>query len=940
MTNVTLSMMLMLSLLLTCSEVASAQRSVPSSATRELERALSRIGMRIGDLAMPPDLLDRDRRRTTFHDTLFTIPLNALDRLDDLRISATSGEITKHSCVQRMMTDVGLGELKHLFYGQQSLDYVAGKLGSDPTARVSFITSILLLRYVSAIIGAGGDIAASRASIIARYPQVLGLDTLWRLSREDETSSLWQMVNAERTQQRTARDIYDGVPSESARDVISAGLSLYEVLLRYTLESDLTRDVLIDSVRSATIETSLGRIAIGGPGKDVYIGSYAVIIDVGGDDVYQLSSENQNGTSGRPVQCIIDLDGNDTYRAGDFALGAGVLGAGILIDRRGNDVYVAGDYSVGSGLIGLGIVHDLEGDDTYTSGSNTQGSGIYGIGFLFDENGHDTYRCHAQGQGFGGTAGIGLLSDRRGNDQYIAASPYVDILRYDSHQVTFAQGAALGSRPLASGGIGVLLEHDGNDHYICDIYGQGTGYWYGLGGLIDARGDDRYEAYQYAQGSGVHFATGVLRDMDGNDVYVSHGVSMGCGHDIATGVLLDEAGDDAYVVESLSLGGGNANAVSVFMDLLGNDSYIAQHQPSTMGYSDFRRSYGMVGVFVDANGTDAYSSTSRNNTWSMKSTYGVFVDTSASGDVAPTAKESQSPVAAASGPLSTSLDSLFIQASAAPLRFQSNVAPARQALASKGQAALDFLVRQMSTQMPRERLTLESVLPQIYTAAPEATRTALHLQLRSNDASASALAATVLSKVRDTSCIADLINMTNDASWRRRRLAVFTWGEIADTPSRSAFVHLLRDTVAYVRQRAAYAFAKQPGCSLDALRAVLTDDEHVVRSAAVEGVVRNAKRPMSEIRSWCTGITDPILFRTNLRLLACSDTSAADVQELASWYTAASPSTRDAIAHVLASLPPPWSVLTPEQLDARSLIPSSPKSRKQREQRKPRPTQP
>lgn len=936
MTNITLPLLLILSVLLTCSNVVRAQRSLPAPATRELEQALGRIGMRITDLSMPPDLLDRDRRRTAFHDSLFTVPLNALDRLDDLRVCATSGELTKHSSVQRMMTDVGLGELQHPFYGQQSLEYVTGKLGSDPTARVSFITSILILRYVSAIIGAGADIAASRTAFIARYPEVLRLDTLWRLSREDETSSLWQMVNAERTQQRKAREVYHGVPSEIVRDIISAGLSLYEVLLRYTLESDLTRDVLIDSVRSVTIETSLGRIAIGGSARDVYTGSYAVIIDVGGDDVYQLTAENQLGTSGKPVQCIIDLDGNDTYRAGDYALGAGVLGAGILIDRRGNDVYVAGDYSVGSGLIGLGIVHDLDGDDTYTSGSNTQGSGMYGIGFLVDENGHDTYRCHAQGQGFGGTAGVGLLSDRRGNDQYIAASPYVDILRYDSHQITFAQGAALGSRPLASGGLGVLLEHDGNDHYICDIYGQGTGYWYGLGGLIDARGDDRYEAYQYAQGSGVHFATGVLRDMHGNDVYVSHGVSMGCGHDVATGVLLDEAGDDAYVVESLSLGGGNANAVSVFMDLLGNDSYIAQHQPSTMGYSDFRRSYGMVGVFVDANGTDAYTSTSRNNTWSMKSTYGVFVDSSAPANASPTDNQPQSPVSEASGPLSASLDSLFIQASAAPLRFQSNVAPARQALASRGQAALDFLVRQMSTQMPRERLTLETVLPQIYTSAPEATRNALHQQLRSDDAAASALAATILSKVRDTSCIAELINMANDVSWRRRRLAVFTWGEIADTHSRSAFSHLLRDTVAYVRQRAAYAFAKQPGYSLDSLRTVLTDDDHVVRSAAVEGVIRNAKRPMSEIRSWCTGITDPILFRTNLRLLACADTSVVDVQELSSWFSKASASTRDAIVRVLASLPAPWSTLTNEQLDALSRQPTS---RKQREPRRPRRTQ-
>ncbi len=912
-----------------------SQRALPPHASRQLERALEQIGMRTSDLSMPPDLLDRDRRRTAFHDTLFTDPLHALDRLEDLRSDlAARNSNSMYQSYQRLMADVGLGELQQMYYNSTlKIDYVTEKLGSDPTARLNFITSILLLRYVSAIITAGDDMAAARKKIFARYPHVVGLDSLWRMSREDETSSLWQMARAERAQQRIAREIYDGVPSDIAQDILSSGLSLYAQLLSYTLQSDLTRDILIDSVQSATFESALGRIAIGGPGSDTYVGSYAIIIDVGGNDVYNLSSQRSNRNTVLPVQCIIDLDGNDTYRAGDYAFGAGTLSAGILIDRRGNDVYVAGDYSLGSGLVGLGIVHDLDGDDIYTSGTNTQGSGIYGIGLLYDDNGHDTYRCHAQGQGFGGTAGVGIINDLSGNDQYIAASPYVDILRYDSHQVTFAQGAALGSRPLASGGLGVLLEHDGNDHYICDIYGQGTGYWFGLGGLVDVRGDDRYEAYQYAQGSGVHFATGVLRDLEGNDVYVSHGVSMGCGHDIATGVLIDDAGDDAYVVESLSLGGGNANAVSLFMDLSGNDAYIAQHEPSTMGYSDFRRSYGMVGVFVDADGKDSYTSSLRNNTWSMKSTYGVFVDTTLTSlrtteaNAAPSAPEAISAPSAGQLPLASSLDSLFIQASAAPLRFQPNVAPARKVIAARGETALPFLSNQMSTQMPRERITLETVLPQIYTSAPEATRTMLRKHLRSMDGAASALAATVLGKVHDTTCIPDLIAMASDDAWRRRRLAVFTWGEINDTLFTGSFMPLLRDPVPYVRQRAAYAIAKQPGVTLDALRSVLTDDEHVVRSAAIEGLIRNARRPMREIRSWCESLTEPILLRTNLRLLACADTTDADMRELAQWYHYATPTLQDAIMLVTASLSVPWNRITAEQLH---VLATEKKQRKQR----------
>lgn len=906
-----------------------AQRSISPHATTQLEQALERIGMRMSDLAMPPDLLDRDRQRTAMHDSLFSQPLSAVDRLDALREAfGQRNNATMYQTYQQLMADVGLGSYIPADYtSTMKVDQVVERLGSDPTMRVNFITSILLLRYVSAIITAGDDMARARTTIRTRYASALGLDSLWMLDRDDEISSLWQMTTNERRQRRIAREMYAGVPSNVAQDIIGTGLSLYQQLLRYTLQSDLTRDILRDSVQSATFDSPIGRIAIGGPGNDTYIGTYAVIIDVGGDDIYQLDNQQRSDLLNRPVQCIIDLDGNDTYRAGNYTLGAGFAGAGILIDRRGNDVYVGGDFSLGSGVLGVGIVHDLEGDDLYSSGVNTQGAGIYGIGLMLDDSGHDTYRCHAQGQGFGGTAGVGILNDINGNDQYIAASPYVDILRYDSHQITFAQGAALGSRPLASGGMGILLEHDGNDHYVCDIYGQGTGYWFALGGLVDVRGDDRYEAYQYAQGSGVHFATGILRDMQGNDVYVSHGVSMGCGHDIALGLLLDEQGDDAYVVESLSLGGGNANAVSIFLDLLGNDSYIAQHEPSTMGYSDIRRSYGMIGVFVDANGIDSYTSTLRNNTWSTKSTYGVFVDTNSVSTDGNTKTIPQPTTEADQSQLATAVDSLFIQASAAPLRFQSNVVPARNALSARGGEALPYLVQQMSTQMPRERMTLEYVLPKIYDSYPERTRPALHEQLRSQDASASALAATILGKVRDTTCIPELITMSNDASWRRRRLAVFTWGELNDSLFASSFTHLLRDPAPYVRQRAAFAISKLAGVTFDSLRRALYDDEQIVRHAAVEGLLRGPRRPMREIRSWCANINDRVVLTSNLRLLGCADTTEADIRELALWFHSSPVLTRESITHLLPSLPMPWRTMTADQL---TLLAQPTSKRKQR----------
>ncbi|MCX6139628.1 MAG: HEAT repeat domain-containing protein [Candidatus Kapabacteria bacterium] len=868
---------------------AHAQRSISSSTLTMLDSALFALGMRQTDLRMPADLIDPDRHRMVFHDVLFNEPLRAFDIAKRITDNVSSrNEMNTTALFTSLMKDVDLGTFRHVSYdGQITADETVRLLGNDPTARLNIVSSFLVVRFLSAIVQAAEGMEDGRKRLLLQSLAIDNIDSLWRLSREDESLSLWELNARERSGQVLASNVYAEAAPRVAEDIFIHGLSLYQQLIAYVQQSEGNMDLLRDSVRSFTFKTPLGRVAIGGPDDDVYVGSYAVIIDVGGNDVYRLDDTTKADALAMPIRCIIDLSGDDLYVGRDFSFASGVGGVGILIDRKGNDTYSAGDYSLACGLFGVGILHDMAGDDSYLSGSNTQGAGIFGLGILFDDNGHDLYRCHAQAQAFGGTRGAGILSDLVGNDRYIAASPYVDVLRYDAHQVTFTQGAALGSRPIASGGIGVLVDGTGNDVYTSDIYGQGTGYWFGLGALIDLSGDDRYESYQYAQGAGVHFATGILRDSDGDDVYVSHGVSQGCGHDIALGALLDESGNDVYVCESLSLGGGNANAVSLFMDQRGNDAYIAANESNTLGYSDFRRSYGMIGVFLDGGGSDMYGERTRNNTVSTKSTYGVFVDREAiapvySSNEAITAGASVEPVRV-SMPLSTSVDSLFIQASAAPLRFQLNVEPARKRLGEMGTVALSQLETTLGTLMPRERLTLESVLPALYQTNRDSTVRLLLRGLSSDDAATVNICATVAGKVKSVDCVQPLIVMTLDSSWKRRRLAAFTLGEIGDTMARSALTILLHDEHAYVRQRAAFALGRM-GVGFDTLRSALEDEDQIARFGAIEGVVRGPKRKMSEITALLRSMNDPYVATSGVRLIACSDTTKVDVKSFKEWY--------------------------------------------------------
>ena len=373
------------------------------------------------------------------------------------------------------------------------------------------------------------------------------------------------------------------------------------------------------------LETSSGEIIIGGSGSSRYTGSPSIIIDLGGDDEYRLSAQQDN-PGGSSV--IIDLGGNDLYKAeDDFVYGSGFLGVGILVDLSGDDTYLTKNFSLGSGLFGVGILVDEAGDDRYFGDTFGQGAGSFGMGVLVDMEGADQYSGALFVQGFGFVSGLGALIDSSGNDNYFAGGRYKDILRYKDHYISLSQGFAYGLRPMMSGGIGMLFDLSGNDVYTSDIFGQGSSYWFSLGTLFDGEGNDKYVSFQYAQGAGTHLCVAILEDESGNDVYISHGVSQGCGHDLALGMLWDKSGNDNYVSESLSQGAGSANGFGILTDESGNDGYYVQVTGNTQGYGNPRRDYGSVGILLDLSGRDGYDGNGADSTWwTTPSKWGVGID--------------------------------------------------------------------------------------------------------------------------------------------------------------------------------------------------------------------------------------------------------------------------------------------------------------------------
>jgi len=317
-------------------------------------------------------------------------------------------------------------------------------------------------------------------------------------------------------------------------------------------------------------QTSLGKVLVGGIGPNAYTEDAALILDLGGDDLYL---NNAGGTRpGIPVSLVIDWGGNDQYLGREnFSQGAGLLGGGFLIDLGGDDIFTSHEGSQGAGFWGLGVLYHGDGNSVFSGRKFCQGAGQMGLGLLLNRNGDDKYLCSFAGQGLGLFGGAGLLVDGAGNDLYQLGGLEPDFRDPAKATQSFGQGFGLGARAEKDmsgvpGGTGLLIDKEGNDVYIADYFAQGASYYYGLGILDDRAGDDRYISGRYSQGAGIHSSIGVLIDRKGNDFYYSSvGVAQGMGHDFGVGFLEDEEGEDCYRGGSLVQGAATEGSIGVFM---------------------------------------------------------------------------------------------------------------------------------------------------------------------------------------------------------------------------------------------------------------------------------------------------------------------------------------------------------------------------------------
>lgn len=254
-----------------------------------------------------------------------------------------------------------------------------------------------------------------------------------------------------------------------------------------------------------------------------------LLLDAEGDDRYVLEGGDGQGYGGPGgIGILADRSGADSYyaepdpaKAGradyhsdykvavSFAQGAGVGrrgdgsdgqvwagGLGALIDVDGDDHYRAGNFSQGVGYwLGTGLLWDGGGDDEYQSVFYTQGSGAhFSIGALVDEGGDDTHAVAENAAlGFGWDVVNGFLIDRgAGSDRYR--------LRTDG----------LGAAMLRSHAF--FVDEGGDDTYEIEARGHGLGYADDQDNYVEP-GPTTVFPYHLSQ-------VGLFLDLGGSDTYL------------------------------------------------------------------------------------------------------------------------------------------------------------------------------------------------------------------------------------------------------------------------------------------------------------------------------------------------------------------------------------------------------------------------------------
>ena len=300
-------------------------------------------------------------------------------------------------------------------------------------------------------------------------------------------------------------------------------------------------------------------VTLGGPGDDVYaaeeLAGSDVLIDLGGRNRY----EGPPAAAGPgEIRVVIDL-GREAIVESSGPVASGRFGIGILLlpNAAGAKRLRAGDFALGAGLFGAGLLRVRGAGSALESGEFSQGAAAFGVGALEVEGDRAELRAPYSAQGFAFTRGVGLLRVRGRSVRLACGLSYPDA-REPLAAISLCQGVGYGPRAFAAGGFGLARVESSDAEIESNYFAQGSGYWHSFGGFW-LRGDrNRVRSRRYGQGAGVHTALGAF-ECAGDGNRIEHwGVGEGYGWDWGVGYGA-VAGDRNELYADWAAGRGDVN---------------------------------------------------------------------------------------------------------------------------------------------------------------------------------------------------------------------------------------------------------------------------------------------------------------------------------------------------------------------------------------------
>jgi hypothetical protein len=245
--------------------------------------------------------------------------------------------------------------------------------------------------------------------------------------------------------------------------------------------------LLVDLAGNDRYTSHAFAIGFGGP-----LGMGAVI-DRAGNDVYQCGDKYPGSLN--PQEAPTAKPGDPAFQYLCYGMGSG---AGVDGGSKKSDALLLNLAG------GLGYLIDLEGQDQYRSGNLAQGAGHYfGLGVALDLGGDDSRAGGRTSLGAGGHYGIGLLVDAQGTDRYTPSGPKYTVSGTYDRSVSLLLDGGTGSDTYdltRSTGLGdaegeswsLFIDEGGADRYSGQS-GLGRGTPDSLGLFFDLAGADTYD---------------------------------------------------------------------------------------------------------------------------------------------------------------------------------------------------------------------------------------------------------------------------------------------------------------------------------------------------------------------------------------------------------------------------------------------------------------